>query len=128
MRRLSLLGLVCVLAACGGNGGSSTSAETTEPGANGCVSTDLPAAQARQEPKPTRPLDPSKTYDVLMKTNSGNFTIRLDQEQSPHATASVVSLVEKDYYQRTIFHRIVPGFVIQGGDPTQSGQGGPSYT
>ena len=127
MRRLSLLGLVCVLAACGGNGGSSTSAET-QTNASGCVTANQPSSAVRNQPKPTRPLDPSKTYDVLIKTNCGNFTIQLDQKQSPHATASFVSLVEKKYFDRTIFHRIVPGFVIQGGDPSQTGEGGPGYT
>ena len=47
---------------------------------------------------------------------------------SPETTASFVSLVRKGYFDRTVFHRIVPGFVIQGGDPTGSGTGGPGYT
>jgi peptidyl-prolyl cis-trans isomerase B (cyclophilin B) len=127
MRRLSLLGLVCLLAACGGNGGGTTSTEA-QTSASGCTTANLPSAAVRHEPKQFPPLVASKTYDVLMKTNCGNFTIRLDQKQSPHATASFVSLVEKKFFDRTIFHRIVPGFVIQGGDPSQTGEGGPGYT
>src|SRR5262249_9478885 len=106
---------------------SSTTTET-QASAGGCTEANLPSSAVRHEPKSFKPLDPSKTYDVLMKTNCGNFTIRLDQKQSPHATASFVSLGEKKYFDRTIFHRIVPLFVIQGGDPSQTGEGGPGYT
>ena len=60
-----------------------------------------------------------------METNCGSFTIRLDQEQSPNTAASFVSLVKDGFYDNTVFHRIVPGFVIQGGDPTATGSGGP---
>jgi cyclophilin family peptidyl-prolyl cis-trans isomerase len=63
-----------------------------------------------------------------METNCGSFTITLDQEQSPEAAASFVSLVEQGYFDDTVFHRIVPGFVIQGGDPTGDGTGGPGYS
>ena len=63
-----------------------------------------------------------------MTTNCGSFTIRIDQAQSPHSAASFVSLVKLGFFDATIFHRIVPGFVIQGGDPTATGAGGPGYT
>ena len=63
-----------------------------------------------------------------MKTSEGTFTIRLDREDSPHAVASFEKLARKGYFDGTIFHRIVPGFVIQGGDPTGTGTGGPGYT
>ena len=57
-----------------------------------------------------------------------HFTIRLAVKTSPATTASFVSLARKGYFDHTIFHRIVPGFVIQGGDPTATGAGGPGYT
>src|SRR5262249_2829852 len=75
-----------------------------------------------------QPLDTSKNYDLVMQTNKGSFTIRLDPEQSPCATASLVQLADKKFFDGTKFHRIVPGFVIQGGDPTATGTGGPGYT
>jgi peptidyl-prolyl cis-trans isomerase B (cyclophilin B) len=78
--------------------------------------------------KSTNALDASKTYDVRMKTNHGSFTIKLATKVSPKTTASFVRLVRKGYFDGTIFHRIVPGFIIQGGDPTASGLGGPGYT
>jgi peptidyl-prolyl cis-trans isomerase B (cyclophilin B) len=126
LRRLSLLGLVCVLAACGGKGGSNSAQTATD--ANGCVPVSMPSTGARTGTKPTAPLDTSKTYDVVMKTNCGSFTIRLDPKQSPNAVASLVKLAQAKYFDGTVFHRIVPGFVIQGGDPTATGTGGPGYT
>ena len=63
-----------------------------------------------------------------MQTNCGSFTIDLAVKTAPATTASFVSLVRKGFYDNTIFHRIVPGFIIQGGDPTASGLGGPGYS
>jgi cyclophilin family peptidyl-prolyl cis-trans isomerase len=74
------------------------------------------------------PLAPSTTYDVVMKTNEGSFTTTLDQNTSPHNTASFAALVRRGFFDGTVFHRIVPGFVIQGGDPLGTGMGGPGYT
>lgn len=117
------------LAACGG--GSKKQAaptqQTTTDGA-GCRSVTPPAAKTRTESKPTKRLDQAKTYDVLIKTNCGDFTIRLAVKTSPATTASFASLVQKGFFNGTVFHRIVPGFVIQGGDPTGTGTSGPGYT
>jgi peptidyl-prolyl cis-trans isomerase B (cyclophilin B) len=96
---------VLILAACGGGSKATTAT-----------------------PNPTNSFDPRKTYDVTMKTNHGSFTIKLATKISPKATASFIRLTRKGYFNGTIFHRIVPGFVIQGGDPTASGLGGPGYT
>ena len=63
-----------------------------------------------------------------MTTNCGTFTIRLDPKRSPHAVASFEALAKDGYFDDTVFHRIVPGFVIQGGDPTGTGTGGPGYS
>jgi peptidyl-prolyl cis-trans isomerase B (cyclophilin B) len=124
-RRLSLIApLVLVLAACGG----SKHATSTESAAAGCASVTPPATRAKHEPKPTKQLDPSKTYDMKFQTNCGSFTIRLAVKTSPKTTASFVSLAQKKYFDGTVFHRIVPGFVIQGGDPTAKGTGGPGYS
>jgi peptidyl-prolyl cis-trans isomerase B (cyclophilin B) len=124
-RLVPLLALVCLLAACGGK---SKPAAQTEATAQGCASVSAPSAHARTGTRPTQPLDATKTYDVVMKTSCGSFTIRLDPKQSPNAVASFVKLVQAKYFDDTVFHRIVPGFVIQGGDPTGSGTGGPGYS
>src|SRR5262249_41556155 len=115
-----------LLAACGGNGGSQSAQTQTDK--NGCVPASMPPSHARTGTKPTAPLDATKTYDVLMRTNCGSFTLRLDPQQSPKAVVSFVMPAEAKYFDNTVFHRIVPGFVIQGGDPTASGTGGPGYT
>jgi cyclophilin family peptidyl-prolyl cis-trans isomerase len=125
MRYLPLAVLVVILAGCGGGGGNSSSTETD---AAGCTSVSPPAGAQRSAPKPTSGLDSTKTYDVTIATNCGSFTFRLDPQQSPHATAAFVELVKRGYFDDTTFHRIVPGFVIQGGDPTGSGNGGPGFT
>ncbi len=118
--------LALALAACGG--GSKHASGTTTTDANGCIPVSAPPAGARHETKPTARLSPSKTYDVTFKTNCGSFTIRLATKTSPATTASFAGLTGKGFFDHTVFHRIVPGFVIQGGDPTGTGTGGPGYT
>jgi cyclophilin family peptidyl-prolyl cis-trans isomerase len=78
--------------------------------------------------KPTKPLDSSKKWALVFQTSCGNFTVALDLKSAPNASASMVSLAKAGFFKATIFHRIVPGFVIQGGDPTGSGTGGPGYS
>jgi cyclophilin family peptidyl-prolyl cis-trans isomerase len=114
------------LAACGSSKhATTTTAATTTPG--GCQSVTPPAAADRHGTKPTKPLDASKTYDVKLHTNCGDFVIRLAVKTSPATTASFVALVRSGFFDKTVFHRIVPDFVIQGGDPTATGAGGPGY-
>lgn len=118
--------VVVVLAATACGGSKKKSAPTVD--AHGCVVTSAPSPSSRSEKKPTTKLDPAKTYDVLFQTNCGSFTVRLDVRDSPNTTASFANLVGKHFFDGTIFHRIALGFVIQGGDPTQVGDGGPGYT
>jgi peptidyl-prolyl cis-trans isomerase B (cyclophilin B) len=73
-------------------------------------------------------LDRSRTITVGVLTNFGRFDIRLDVKDSPCTTSSFAALVRRGFFDGTHFHRIVPGFVIQGGDPTGTGKGGPGYT
>jgi peptidyl-prolyl cis-trans isomerase B (cyclophilin B) len=127
MRYLPML-VVLALAACGG-GNSGTRATATAPtGADGCPTVVQPAPAQRTRKAPTTLLDATKTYDVMIRTNCGSFTIRLDPERSPHAVASFVALTRTGYFDHTIFDRIVPGALIQSGDPTATGAGGPGYT
>jgi peptidyl-prolyl cis-trans isomerase B (cyclophilin B) len=138
------LALVLALGACGGDDEdeaappatteqttteeeTTTAAETEET--PGCTRVDQP------EPKPegtgTAPaqiLDASRTYRLVVDTNCGSFTIELDLESAPRTTASLVALARAGFFDGTTFHRVVPGFVIQGGDPTGTGAGGPGYS
>ena len=61
------------------------------------------------------------------ETSMGNFTIQLFEEQAPKTVDNFVKLAEKDFYNGVIFHRVIDGFMIQGGDPTGTGRGGPGY-
>lgn len=119
------LAALVVLAATG-CGGSKKAAPTID--SHGCVVLSNPSPSTRSEKKPATRLDTAKTYDVVFQTNCGSFTVRLDVRDSPNTTASFANLVQKHFFDGTIFHRIVPGFVIQGGDPSQRGDGGPGYT
>jgi len=125
MRRLLLIAAVVVVAGCGG----SKKAEQTVTTVNGCRSVEAPAPRSNGgQKRPARPLDPGNRYLLTVQTNCGRFVIALEQKLAPHATASLVALARSGFFDGTIFHRIVPGFVIQGGDPTQSGGGGPGYS
>jgi cyclophilin family peptidyl-prolyl cis-trans isomerase len=123
-RLLAIGGAALVAAGCGG----SKQAATTTVDANGCVPVAQPPPTQRSETKPSTKLDPSRRYDVTFQTNCGPFTVRLDAKASPNTAASFANLVRKQFFDHTLFHRIAPGFVIQAGDPTQSGNGGPGYT
>ena len=57
----------------------------------------------------------------------GVITLELDQDKAPKSTANFLAYVNKGHYNNTIFHRVIPGFMIQGGDPTGTGMGGPGY-
>jgi cyclophilin family peptidyl-prolyl cis-trans isomerase len=61
------------------------------------------------------------------ETSLGNFTIELFEQETPNTVANFVKLAEKNFYNRVIFHRVIDGFMIQGGDPTGTGRGGPGY-
>ena len=64
---------------------------------------------------------------VLLETNVGNFEIALFEETMPITAGNFRKLVEKKFYDGTVFHRVIPDFMIQGGDPTGTGMGGPGY-
>jgi peptidyl-prolyl cis-trans isomerase B (cyclophilin B) len=128
VRRAALLLAVVALAGCGKKAIPNQPPVKSGVDAQGCRETKTPSLGKRTAPKPTQALDPKKTYDVTLVTNCGSFTFELDVKDSPRTTASFVSLVRRRFFVGTIFHRIVPGFVIQGGDPTGTGGGGPGYT
>jgi peptidyl-prolyl cis-trans isomerase B (cyclophilin B) len=114
--------------ACGGGDAEPTPAPTPARDANGCVPSEPPAPQDARPSEPSEELDPAKTYVATVTTNCGAFEITLDAERAPKTAASFKSLADQRFYDGTTFHRIVPGFVIQGGDPQGDGTGGPGYS
>ena len=127
------MAVALLLAGCGGGNdepaATTDAATTTAAAASGtCESVEAPQPKpdGGQEP-PVGLLDNAKTYKLVVETNCGAFTIQLDQKKAPKTAASLVSLAESGFFDGTTFHRVVPGFVIQGGDPTGTGTGGPGY-
>src|SRR3954447_18219164 len=97
------------------------------------MATDCPAADGSSPKKqkfdgpPPMCIDPAKRYTAEMVTNQGMMTIALDPGAAPKTVNNFVVLAPYHYYDGIIFHRIIPGFMCQGGDPTGSGRGGPGY-
>jgi len=80
-----------------------------------------------QEPK-SLTIDPKKHYEAVIFTDKGNITVSLNAEKAPWSVNNFVYLARSGYYEGLTFHRVEPGFVIQGGDPNGNGTGGPGYT
>jgi len=116
---------VALAAVLGGLGAESLTAATP---ASGCPKVPKPKSQSRERKPPKKSLDPGKIWTATFQTSCGSFTVRLSVKASPHTTSSFVSLARSKYFDDTYFHRIIPGFVIQGGDPTGTGKGGPGYS
>jgi peptidylprolyl isomerase len=153
LRILSLFALLLAAAllatACGDgdSGGDSGSDDTTEvdsaadeeaesddsasddaAGGGGEVDEDVAARNDKYDKAPTTKLDPAKKYTVHMKTSKGTFDIVLDQKAGPIAAANFAFLVKEGFYDGIVFHRVIKDFMVQTGDPTGTGTGGPGYS
>ncbi len=81
---------------------------------------------AKQWPSPpAMKIDPKKKYSATLDTTEGTIKLDLDPSVAPQHVNSFVFLAREGYYDGVIFHRVIPGFMIQGGDPTGTGTGGP---
>ena len=95
--------------------------------------TDCPAADGSSprtqkfSSPPPMCIDPAKSYTATMVTNKGTMTIALDPLAAPQTVNNFVFLARYHYYDSIVFHRIIKGFMCQGGDPEGSGRGGPGY-
>ena len=136
MRPFLVLLTALVVAGCGSSDDKEKPAQATAaPSASattaaaGCQKVAKPAAKPDGgAKKPTAKLDPKQRYTAVVKTSCGEFSIALDVKRAPKTSASFASLAKQGFFDKTTFHRISPGFVIQGGDPTGTGQGGPGYS
>ena len=81
----------------------------------------------RFDGEPPMCIDPAKRYTAEMVTSKGTLRIALDPVAAPRTVNSFVVLARYHYFEGIVFHRIIPGFVLQGGDPTGTGTGGPGY-
>lgn len=84
-----------------------------------------PTSSATEPPSMT--IDPSKSYEATVTTDKGTVVIALEAKAAPNTVNNFVYLAKKGFYNGTIFHRVVKDFMIQGGDPTGTGSGGPGY-
>ena len=119
------------LAGCGGGGGGTTTTGASKPASTRitCKKVAAPEPKGAQHlSKPKATLPAGKRYDVDLQTNCGTITIRLATGRAPKTAASFADLVKRGFYDGLTFHRVVHGFVIQGGDPVGTGLGGPGYT
>jgi cyclophilin family peptidyl-prolyl cis-trans isomerase len=73
-------------------------------------------------------IDPTATFEVTLGTSKGDIVMALDAKLAPNTVNNFVVQARKGFYTGLTFHRVVPGFVIQGGDPDGTGRGGPGYT
>ncbi len=86
-------------------------------------------SQTRQfDSAPPACLEPGASYEAIVTTNQGEFTIAVDPDTAPVAANNFVFLARNQYFDDTVCHRIIPNFVVQCGDPTATGTGGPGYT
>ena len=76
---------------------------------------------------PAYEIDDNATYEVTIATDKGDIVMELDPQLAPNTVNNFVGLARQGFYDNVTFHRVVPGFVIQGGDPEGSGRGGPGY-
>ena len=81
----------------------------------------------RYSSPPPMQIEMNRTYQVVIKTNKGDIHLQLNPAEAPQTVNNFVALAHDGYYDGVTFHRVVPGFVIQGGDPTGTGSGGPGY-
>jgi peptidyl-prolyl cis-trans isomerase B (cyclophilin B) len=97
--------------------------------AAGCpASTSATVNTQKYTTEPAMTIDTSKTYTATVVTTAGTFTIGLDASAAPHTVNNFVFLADKGYYHCVIFHRVIPNFMDQTGDPTGTGDGTPGYS
>jgi peptidyl-prolyl cis-trans isomerase B (cyclophilin B) len=121
---LALAGATVALAACGGGGDSSTGPSLPQ----GCEQVAKPPPKERRLKRPPQTVETGESLTATVDTSCGPFDIRLDTAGFPRTANSFVYLAKEGFYDDTIFHRIIPHFIVQGGDPFQNGHGGPGYT
>jgi cyclophilin family peptidyl-prolyl cis-trans isomerase len=103
--------------------GATLTGDTPCPAADGSSARTITFAKA-----PPTCIDPTKTYTAVVTTNMGAYTVQLDAKAAPTTVNNFVVLARYHYFDSTLCHRAIPGFMVQCGDPTGSGTGGPGYT
>ncbi len=118
--------LVIVLSRGGGSGGGDTASGAK--GKNGCEKVEAPEPRTVKLPAPKQTVKKGEKLNAVVETSCGDFTIELDTTRAPVTTNSFKYMAEEGVYEGTQFQRVVPEFVIQGGDPEESGAGSAGYS
>ena len=123
-----IVGIIVISRSGGGSSGDeSKTTASKEKGAKGCTKVEQPEPREESLPKPKMTTKKGEKVTAVVETNCGTFDIELATSEAPTIANSFAYLAEEGFYDELTFHRIVPEFVIQGGDPTGTGTGGPGY-
>ncbi|HEY6731330.1 MAG TPA: peptidylprolyl isomerase [Solirubrobacterales bacterium] len=106
---------------------SSSTSAATEASSGECDKVAAPKPKNVSFKAPKEVLEPGEEATAVVKTSCGTFEIALDTKRAPETANSFAFLAEEGFYDDLTFHRVAPGFVIQGGDPEGTGTGGPGY-
>lgn len=116
------------LAGCGSDSGSSSGSASPAASSGTCPPATGTATRTTSfTAAPPMCIDPAKKYTATVTTDIGPFTIALDPAKAPKTVNNFVVLARNHFYDGIIFHRVIPGFMNQTGDPQGTGQGGPGY-
>ncbi len=124
----ALVAIVVVAAILISRSGGGSDDSSTTAGSGGCKEVEAPAAKKISLEAPPQTVKEGEKLTASVQTSCGDFEIALDSSKAPKTVNSFVYLSEEGFYDDLTFHRIAPGFVIQGGDPLGTGLGGPGYT
>lgn len=124
---VAALTLVMTLAGCAIPAAQNSEGNVNPPAA-ATPETDAKAGSEANTEGETMALDPNKQYIATIATDKGDVVIELNQKAAPKTVANFVKLSRDGFYDGLTFHRVEPGFVVQGGDPVGNGTGGPGYT
>ncbi len=133
-RRLMILAVFALLAAgvvaaiLIGRGGGSGGGSTTTASSSGCRQVAAPKPKHVGYGAPRQTVTRGEKLSAVVQTSCGTFDIAFDTARAPKTVNSFVFLAKKGFYNDLTFHRVAPGFVIQGGDPLGNGTGGPGYS
>ena len=134
---LGVAGIAALAIACGDDDAESTATPAVSPptadatAISDCADLTGEAPEASMKTYDSAPemtIDPEKSYTAVIHTERGDFTMTLRPDLAPQHVNSFVFLSRDGYYDGVTFHRVIPGFMAQAGDPTGTGSGGPGYT